>query len=114
MFCCGIEDCGGTGSLEVLDTDWRAQHVAHCCPQCGQQLLQTEDHFEVLNMELQRERVALAMKPGPLTKAERYRLREIHEELQHQPADEYPPEKESLIMRIASSVMAKVRNERKH
>jgi hypothetical protein len=111
MFYCGLGTCEAHGTLEVDDIIWEAGNASTTCPECTSVLLQETDHFEDLNIQLQKERYALAFKKGSLTDAERQRLREIHRALGHHKPESFPPEAVSLTMKIASQIMAKIRNE---
>lgn len=111
MFYCGLGTCEAHGTLDVNDVLWEAGETAFTCPDCFSLLSQENDHFENLNVQLQKERYALAFKPGPLSDEERARLREIHVALGHHKPESFTPERESMTMKIASEVMAKIRNE---
>jgi hypothetical protein len=107
---CGLEGCEHRETTEVDPVEWLDEVVAQDCPDCGKNLSQKEGHFEDLNAKLQRERYDLAHKPGPLTEEETERLREIHRTLGHKGPGEFDAERESLIMKITSEVMARIRN----
>jgi hypothetical protein len=114
LFFCGVGDCERHGSMDVADDVWDTAGAVTSCPVCGATLRQSEGHFELLDMALQRERAALAAKPGPLTLEEVDRLREIHQLLGHRNPEEFSPESESLVLKIGSAVLAKIRNEDKN
>lgn len=114
LYYCGIKGCEKSGTLQVDEADWKSALVRTRCPECGEELRQSELHFEDFNTALQRERVAICLRPGQLTRAERKRLREIHDQLGHRKPSEFDDEQASLVMRIASNVMARVRNEEKN
>lgn len=114
LFYCGIGDCDHSGTMVVTPIDWTSGVLQTICPACGQILRQSELHFEDLDIALQRERADICKRKGPLTRAERKRLRAIHEALGHHEAGEFTPEQESLVMKIASNVMQRIRNEEKN
>ncbi len=114
LFYCGIAGCEKSGTLMVELHDWEKQNLETTCPDCGSVLRQSELHFEDFALPLHKERVAMCHRPGPLTKAERKRLRRIHELLGHQPPETFTEEQDSLVMKVASDVMQRVRNEEKN
>ncbi len=115
LFYCGIADCEKSGTLTVEASAWESQLLEVACPDCGSVLRQSEMHFEDFdNLPLHKERAAIFHRAGPLTVAERLRLREIHALLGHRAPDEFTAEQESLIMRIASDAMQRIRNEEKN
>jgi hypothetical protein len=114
LYVCGIAGCEKSGTLIVDLKDWEKKIIKMSCPDCGALLIQSDLHFEDFNARLHRERAAICYRPGPLTDEERKRLREIHELLGHLPAEDFTPEQESLVMKIASTAMQRLRNEEKN
>jgi hypothetical protein len=114
LYYCGLAGCEKSGTLNVSPTQWQKRLVEAPCPACGALLRQRDLHFEDYNVSLHMERAAICHRPGPMTDADKARLREIHELLGHGPAEEFTPEQESLVMKIASEVWQRVRNEEKN
>lgn len=114
LFYCGHDGCGMTGTLKIEEDLWASRKLTLHCPGCDHVLTQEADHFEDLNDTLQRERATLCAKTGPLSDAEVVRIRAIHRALGHRAPEDFSPEQESLVMKIASNVMAKIRNEEKN
>jgi hypothetical protein len=114
LYYCGIGGCERSGTLTVAPGDWEREVLETICPECGQVLRQSERHFENFNSKLHEERAAICRRAGPLTRAERERLRKIHELLGHSAPEEFTEEQASLVMKIASDAMQRLRNEEKN
>jgi hypothetical protein len=114
LFYCGIGGCEKNGTLQVDITDWARKAVETICPACGETLRQVDLHFENFDMPLHRERADICQHHGPLTSAQRERLRKIHELLGHGDPTEFTEEQESLVMKVASEAWARIRNEEKN
>ncbi len=114
LYYCGIGGCEKSGTIQVAEGDWEARLVKTTCPECGVELLQDEMHFEDFTVALHKERAAICYRPGALTSAERARLRKIHELLGHGDPEDFTEEQESLVMKIASDAMQRLRNEEKN
>lgn len=114
LFYCGLRGCEKSGTLVVEPAAWQAGVVEMQCPSCGALLRQSDLHFEDFNLKLHRERADICKRMGPLTAAERRRLKEIHEQLGHSTPEEFSEEQESLVMKIASETWQRVRNEEKN
>jgi hypothetical protein len=114
LYYCGIGGCEKSGTLQVELANWETRNVETQCPACGETLRQAEMHFENFDLPLHRERAAICKATGPLTGAQRARLRRIHELLGHGNPEEFTDEQESLVMKIASETWARVRNEEKN
>ena len=108
LFCC---PCDRSGIIPVSRRVWMARKVAHKCPRCDRQLLQQNHHFELVDRDLQRERIKIIYKSGALSKCERARLREIHEALGNAPADQMKRGDMDLVLKRGAAVMALVRDE---
>ena len=110
LFYCGIEGCQGSGTLLVSEEAWSARSAQHSCPACGELLQQSRLHFEDLDQDLQAERVRMCRRKGPLTLAERRRLRIIHAALGNErPAPR--SRQEDVVMARTSTVMRFIRNQ---
>ena len=114
LYYCGIRGCEKSGTMMVELADWEKRDVQTQCPTCGEILRQSDLHFENFDLPLHRERAAICQITGPLTGAQRARLRKIHELLGHGDPDAFDEEQESLVMKIASEAWARVRNEEKN
>lgn len=114
LYYCGIAGCEKSGTLTVEPIEWEKKAIQTDCPVCGEVLRQSELHFENFNSELHRERAAICYRTGPLTPAERSRLRTIHELLGHGRPEELTEDQDSLVMKIASDAMLRLRNEEKN
>ena len=108
MFCCTCDD---SGTIYVSRRDWQTKTVRHTCSRCGAGLSQEEHHFELLDRTLQRERIRIIYKEGPLSRCDRTRLREIHKALGNAPTDRMPRQTMDLVLKRGSVVMGKVRDE---
>ena len=42
------DECTESGKIEVNESDWKAGNVMINCPECGAELFQEMDHFEVM------------------------------------------------------------------
>jgi hypothetical protein len=114
LFYCGLAPCENTGTIDVASDAYRAGTLTFTCPACGR-ILKSREHFELLDdLALQRERQEIAAKPGPMTDEDRDRIREIHRLLGHEPVREFSKERDSLVMKVASTVMQRLRNEEKN
>jgi ssDNA-binding Zn-finger/Zn-ribbon topoisomerase 1 len=114
LYYCGIDDCEQSGTLTVESSAWEKRELATACPECGKMLHQKNGHFENFNEELHKERAVIFHRAGPLSDADRARLRKIHELLGHGSPEGFSAEQESLVMRIASEAMQRLRNEGKN
>lgn len=114
LFYCGLGGCEKSGTLQVDIADWGRKAVEFQCPSCGEILRQSDLHFENFDLPLHRERAAICQNHGPLTSAQRERLRKIHELLGHGNPADFTEEQESLVMKIASDAWARIRNEEKN
>ena len=68
-------------------------------------------HFEWMNRALQRERIDIVYKPGPLSKEDRARLREIHSALGNEPVARMDRTKMDFVLKRGAAAMAVVRDE---
>ena len=104
--------CGEVGVITADRRTWLTKTLEHTCPRC-ETWLHHKEHFEVLNRALQRERVNIVYKMGPMTDDDRQRLEEIHEALGNTPVGQVEKGQEDLVIRRVSAMMNLVRQEMK-
>lgn len=108
FFCC---TCGQTGTIFISRRAWVNGVARHTCSRCSRQLHQADLHFEVLSRALQRERINIVYRVGPLQDHDRARLREIHKSLGNLPPEEVRKDQVDMVLKRGSAIMALVRQE---